>query len=117
MVKERGFTLLEVVFAIAMLGCILIPLVTTFINSGKEIVAARFKTEAINLARWKLATQRVKEYSNLIDQSRTSFFSPEFSNYDYQIDIIKLSPNLKEVITKVYYQQRLKAKLVTIIAK
>ncbi|GAB6099057.1 hypothetical protein JCM16358_09360 [Halanaerocella petrolearia] len=114
--SESGYVLLEVIVVIGILGSVLIPMLTYLIDSTEQIADTRLETETINLARWKLNLEQSRDFNQIQDTNRRSFASG-YADFKYQIEVDKLSSELKELISKVYYQGKLKAKLVTVISR
>ncbi|GAB6138837.1 type II secretion system protein [Halanaerobaculum tunisiense] len=114
--NKAGFSLLEVVFVIAIIGSVLLPLVSSLLASGQQVTEAQLETKAINLARWKLNEAVAQDFQEVTFIPVTSCPIDHFSEFEYEIEVNQLQPNLKEVVSKVYYQTDLKATLVTVIS-
>ncbi len=89
--SERGFTLLEVMIAVAVMGIALVTLLGSQSQSIAIATEARFETVAALLARQKMAEIRLSEYEEVTSSSGQ--FAGEFDQYSWQTEVEPITEN------------------------
>jgi general secretion pathway protein I len=90
--RPKGFTLLEVLVALAILA---IALISIFKLQGQTLrmsAKARFLTVAPHLAQAKLAEIETQDFDKIADGSGA--FSGEQSDYDWNVDVEEIPTDL-----------------------
>lgn len=106
---QRGFTLVEVLVAIALIGVALVPLMYAYTYSTRLTLETRRVTTANNLARHCLAQMTATvEYTGLdnADCSTTDGdFDPPYEEFHYQTDAERFTagsdPNLDLTVLRI----------------
>ena len=89
MVRSRsGFTLLEVMVSVTIIGIALVTLIGAQSQSISVATVSRFKTTASLLARQKMAELVLAGFGNL--QPDEGDFTQAFSDYHWQVEIREL---------------------------
>ena len=90
MVRSRaGFTLLEVMVSVTIIGIALVTLIGAQSQSISIATASRFETTASLLARQKMTELTLAGFDEL--QSDEGDFDEDFSDYHWKVDIRELS--------------------------
>ncbi|MFO7820406.1 MAG: prepilin-type N-terminal cleavage/methylation domain-containing protein [Halanaerobacter sp.] len=114
---EDGFSLVEVVIAIALIAVISTILLEFFTYSAQQLSTINHRIVANNLARLKLEEKLSSGYQHLNSSSFKEFSSQDYRDYQYSFSVNKLNPHLKEVVIRVKDSKRVRAKLITLITK
>jgi len=89
MVRSRaGFTLLEVMVSVTIIGIALVTLIGAQSQSISIATASRFETTASLLARQKMTELALAGFDDL--QSDEGNFAEDFSDYHWKVDIQEL---------------------------
>ena len=67
LIKEEGFSLIEVIAAVAMAGILVIPIFSLFTGSAAHIIISCQETEAATLAQEAMETLKGRGYAALKD--------------------------------------------------
>jgi prepilin-type N-terminal cleavage/methylation domain-containing protein len=113
--NEAGFTMIELLIAISILGVVLLPLTDMLIDNTSKVIEAKQMTIAINLARLKLEEQRVKAFEDISSIALTEMDEESFNNYRYSVEVNNIKTKVKKVVVKVYFKENIKAELLTFI--
>ncbi|OCL26927.1 hypothetical protein U472_05415 [Orenia metallireducens] len=113
--NEAGFTMIELLIAISILGVVLLPLTDMLIDNTSKVIEAKQMTIAINLARLKLEEQRVKAFEDISSRALTEMDEESFNNYKYSVEVNNIKTKVKKVVVKVYFKENIKAELLTFI--
>jgi len=84
-----GFTLLEVMIAVAIISISMVALMGSQAQSVSVADIARFQVTASLLAQKKLAELELVDFSTLV--SEEGMFDEPFANYQYQLEVNTLS--------------------------
>lgn len=114
---NQGFTLIEMIVGIALITVVLTLFLNLLLNSSQQIIIINHKLVSSNLARLKIEEILNQDIDNFMTTSYKKFLDPEYQNYWYRILITQSSNNLKKVIVKVKYKQKIWAKLITLKAE
>ncbi len=87
--KEAGFTLLEVMVAVAIIGMSFVSLLASQSQSVSIASISRFETVASMLAGQKLAKIQVEDFEQV--SSESGEFEDDFSNYRWQTEVNELT--------------------------
>ena len=82
--SPRGFTLIELVMTIVIAGVILIPLLMTFANVGKENPTLDNLNISLTLAESKMEAVLGKSYGNISSEAKTAV-GGNFADYYTQV--------------------------------
>lgn len=80
--NKHGFSLIEVMIAVLLLGLALAPAIDLFSKSGRISVSSWNETTALNLALSKLEEIKDKPFESVTDQNGTFSDNPD---YQYQV--------------------------------
>ena len=114
---EDAFSLIEVLIAITLITTILIFSLDFFIRSTRTLKFINQELVANNLARLKLEEVLGQDYGNLTSSSFQHFKGEEYKNYQYRILVYQLEPTVKKIIVVVKDLKKVRAKLITLMAK
>lgn len=82
----RGFTLVETLIAMVIMGVAFVGITHVILNATKSNIDIEVATEAVLLARDVMASTTAKDFDNVVDVGATSF-GGDFSDYSYQVDV------------------------------
>ncbi|HOV79813.1 MAG TPA: type II secretion system protein [Bacillota bacterium] len=82
--KNKGFTLLELMIAVLLLGIVLTPLLEIFSRSSRISADSWFETTALNLAQSKLEEVKDLPFDDVVCQSGVF---PENPEYAYELTV------------------------------
>lgn len=102
--NQRGFTLLEIMIAIVILGIALIPMAGMFTTAHLSLKQGSESTEALGLAQQIMEEQKAKylQESSLTGVTRTD--SPIRSDCQYAVEVLDESSRIKSVRVTIYYK-------------
>ena len=86
MISQKGFSLIELVLAIVIIGIVIIPTALRYQEAMHGSCQTKVLTIATGLAEDKMEESLGLGYSNVADESLTSFGSP-FDDYGYQVTV------------------------------
>ncbi len=86
---QGGFTLLEVMVAVAILAIVLVPLIGSQSQSVSLAGLSRFDTTASLLARQKMSELALADFDGLADGEGD--FAGDFSGYHWQVTVTDLT--------------------------
>jgi type II secretion system protein I len=101
--NQKGFTLLEVMFALALIGISLATLLTSQSQGLSLANEAKFYTTAAFLAQAKMAELEVADINNLASDSG-EFDQELFPDYSWEVEIDKTSNPILEKYSDHYKQ-------------
>lgn len=96
--KEAGFSLLEVMLAVLLLGIVLVPMLNLFTTSGRISASSWSEATALNLAQAKLEEMKDTPFDDVVGQSGTF---PDNPDYNYTISVAPDGddPSLLKIVT------------------
>ncbi|MDI6709699.1 MAG: type II secretion system protein [Thermoanaerobacterales bacterium] len=97
---RRGFTLIEVMLALVIIGVALIPVLNLFQTATGNVVTAQRETRATFLAQARLDEVKGLGYEAINNVSRTT--CPEDPDYEYAV-AVELQGVAKKIAVTVYY--------------
>ncbi|PID71813.1 MAG: hypothetical protein CSB34_05340 [Desulfobulbus propionicus] len=107
---NQGFTLLEVMIAVAVIAIALTTLLSSQSQSLSVVTEARFDAEAAMLARKKLTELRLEGFDELGDDN--GLFEERFAGYGWKTEVTELTEDainipevdglLKQVVLTIY---------------
>ena len=102
MKNEKGFTLIEVLVALGLLGIIAVAFLTGIATSSKAILIANERTIAESLARSQM------EYVKELDYNGATSYDPaqipaEHVGFSATIDVVELAAGLQEITVTIDY--------------
>lgn len=101
--REEGFTLLELMIAVLLLGLVLVPMLDLFSMSGKISTISWFELTAANLAQSKL--EEIKDLPfNSVTSNSGNFLDK--TDYSYEVTVIpdpEYPAYLKIITATVHY--------------
>ncbi|MCK8817485.1 type II secretion system GspH family protein [Natroniella sulfidigena] len=111
MSETEGFTVLELLIVIVVIGVLLIPVANTVASTTEKLATTSLITEAVGLAQLKLEEERKQEFEEL----KTTSYQPvdETGEYQYTVEVEQIEEGLKQVLIRVYWQDELKVELET----
>jgi len=108
---KKGFTLVEIIVAAALMLVFLSVGVVVFVNSSKLTKKAETLTIAQSLAQGKVEECLVKNFADISGETKTAF-SGEFNDYNYEVivvfvtgealDVAVPSSDYKKITVKVH---------------
>lgn len=122
---NSGYTLIEIILAIAILGLVLVPILTFMTNSSGIITHADVREKALLVAQQRMEYLKSQGFESLSDTdgfesvSTSSDYYPQFDTNKYPITNIeeKIEENtngIKDIIIRITWDDRttlLKSKL------
>ncbi len=84
-----GFTLLEVMVAVAIIAIAIVTLIGAQSQSVAIATNSKFEAAASLLAQWKVAELNLQDYSELTSSSGN--FGEDFPNFSWTIEVTELS--------------------------
>lgn len=115
---ESGYSLIEVLAAVAIIGIAVIPLMGLFSAGLYSTAEAYYSTIAVNLAQAKIDELRYGPYGQVISESRAAV-GADYPGFYRTVEVVDESPRLKRVTVTVDYQVKNRApkpaRLVTLI--
>jgi prepilin-type N-terminal cleavage/methylation domain-containing protein len=90
--KNRGFSLMEVLASMAIVGIALVAIMLAFSLGGREVVTRREELIALNVMRGKMEEIKCKKFSDVIDQSAVP--CTELPSCLYQVVTVPAGPPL-----------------------
>lgn len=90
--RTRGFTLVEAVITIAIMGVVLAPFSVLVVNVMRQNAYSQVQATAVSLAEGKMEDLTGTRFSLLVDAAATAFAVP-FDNYTYQIVVDYVNSN------------------------
>jgi len=103
-VKEKGFSLLELLLATVLLSIGLVGLVNSFSIGLSESTQAKEFAQAKNLLEEKLEDIRNLTFANVANETRAQV--PDFSDYEREVQVSAIQSGLKEVQIDVFWQAK-----------
>ncbi len=91
--RERGFTLLEVIAALAILMIFLVPILGAITSGLRNIEAVRNRSKALRLAQDKMAEIEALPFPE-VEEVKTGDFGRDLDGYRWEMEIIK-TPDLQ----------------------
>lgn len=82
--KRKGFSLVEMIIAMVVIGIAFYALISVFITVAPRNVNLEYLTKATHLAFEKMEETTVKPFTSIVSQSATSF-TGDFSQFQYQV--------------------------------
>lgn len=113
--KEEGYTLVELLVAIAILGIIMLTFSNFILNYQQKLFLLENKVVANNLARLKLEEFRGGGLNSQVFEQKNQFKEEKFSDYYYTVEKIDSKTELKEIKIRIYHFERELFKLATFI--
>jgi len=86
-----GFTLLEVMIAVAIIAIAVVTLLGAQSQSVSIAASAKFDTRASLLARWKMADLELQEFTGLVDDEGN--FGEDYPEYRWKLRVTDLGEN------------------------
>lgn len=114
--NERGFTLVEVMIALLIMGFALIPFLSALSKSRQATAVAKNDILAVNLAQGRIEEIKDLPYSIVNNMTGKDLFAG-VTGYTYQIGVVAESVYQKTVAVSVYYQGDCGERSVTLIAE
>lgn len=98
--NPRGFTFIEVLLALVIVGVAMIPVLTLFKTSTGHLVTGQRESRAVFLAQARLDQVKSCRYENVRDEPRTP--CPENDMFEYAVDV-EPQGQAKKITVTVYY--------------
>lgn len=107
MMRNKGFTLIEIIILIVMAGIILPVIVVPFVASVKDSEKPEMATTAMYLAHYKMEEFMKYNYNNaaLNPIALTAYANAPISNYQWQWEIVLVDNNFDTSGTDVGYKR------------
>lgn len=107
--KEKGISLLEIIFAIALIGIVMVPLISFFGKTTGYIKNINVKEKAVLLAKEKIEELKAADFT-LLEEEAEQYYCIEVDDYpefERTVEIISVSESaLKDVIVTIYWNSR-----------
>jgi prepilin-type N-terminal cleavage/methylation domain-containing protein len=100
MKNEKGFTLIEVLVALGLLGIIAVAFLTGIATSSKAILIANERTIAESLARSQMEYVKELDYATSYDPAP---IPAEHVGFSATIDVVELAAGLQEITVTIDY--------------
>ncbi|MBM7854505.1 prepilin-type N-terminal cleavage/methylation domain-containing protein [Desulfohalotomaculum tongense] len=111
LINPKGFTLLEVMTALAIITLVVVPLSEMFLHSKRGAVSNWRTIQAINMAQGILETVKAKDYSRVNSTVWQDIANaPSAENWSYRLEVTNESYNLKKVTVILRYPENGKQK-------
>ena len=91
--NEKGFTLIEVIIAMALLGIIAIAFLGGLATASKAIIIADERATAESLARSQMEYVKNQDYDGVNNPPQYTLLSDTPADYTIVIDAVRLDPN------------------------
>ena len=91
--NEKGFTLIEVIVAMALLGIIAIAFLGGLATASKAIIIADERATAESLARSQMEYVKNQDYDGVNNPPQYTLLSDTPADYTIVIDAVRLDPN------------------------
>ena len=91
--NERGFSLIEVIIALALLGIIAVAFLTALSTASKALFIADERTTAESLARSQMEYVKNQVYDDINNPPEYTLVSDISEGYDIDISAERLDPN------------------------
>ena len=106
MKSEKGFTFIEVVIALAIVGVIAVGFAGGLGTAAKGLLTADERETANNLAESQM--EYVKNLPYAMDYDPSPGILAEYDHYDADIDVAPLADgNIQKVVVSVHHQNKL----------
>lgn len=102
--SEKGYSLIEVLAAVALIGVVLIPLMTLFTAGLDSAADAYYRTVAINLAQAKVDELRAIPLSSVQSEPRAPVDPSDYPDFEREVLVEVQSADLKKVTVTVNYR-------------
>jgi prepilin-type N-terminal cleavage/methylation domain-containing protein len=89
--RPKGFTLIELMITIAILGIAVIPMMMVYLDTWQATIEAKRRNQAIMLARQQVNLLRGQTSYNNIPASATNSFNAPYNSFRYVISSSQLS--------------------------
>lgn len=96
--KEAGFSLLEVMLAVLLLGIVLAPMMNLFTISGRISASSWSEVIALNLAQAKLEEMKDTSFDGVVEQSGAFPDNPDY-NYTISVTLDGDDPSFLKIVT------------------
>ena len=91
--NEKGFTLIEVIIAMALLGIIAIAFLGALATASQAIIIADERATAESLARSQMEYVKNQDYDGVNNPPQYTLLSDTPADYTIVIDAVRLDPN------------------------
>ena len=91
--NEKGFTLIEVIIAMALLGIIAIVFLGALATASNAIIIADERATAESLARSQMEYVKNQDYDGVNNPPQYTLLSDTPADYTIVIDAVRLDPN------------------------
>ena len=91
--NEKGFTLIEVIIAMALLGIIAIAFLGALATASNAIIIADERATAESLARSQMEYVKNQDYDGVNNPPQYTLLSDTPADYTIVIDAVRLDPN------------------------
>lgn len=102
--EETGFTLIEIIAAVAIVGVALVPMLQSYVISWEASIQADRTATALMLGRWKTGQIKVESgYSNASSVSGNfgaDWQDELYEDYEYRVEVEEFSGSLPEFAGK-----------------
>ncbi len=88
---NRGFSLIEVVIIIVIIGAAFSGLTVVLSNTTTQNMNLDLATEAVFLAREKMSEVKAKNFADVVDVAPTNF-GGDFARYNFQVAVDYVNP-------------------------
>jgi prepilin-type N-terminal cleavage/methylation domain-containing protein len=82
---KKGFTLVEIIASVVVIGIIIYAVFSIFITSGFRSVNIEIYTVAQTLAEGKLEEMMARDFTTRVTTGETSFPAGDLGNYSYEV--------------------------------
>lgn len=113
--NEEGYTLVELLVAIAILGIIMLTFSNFILNYQQKLFLLENKVVANNLARLKLEEFRDSGLNNQVVGQKNHFKAERFSDYSYTLEKRDSKASLKKIEIRIYHFENELFRLVTFL--
>ena len=87
-----GFSILEVVFVIVIIGVFFSGLAVVLSNTTMGNMDLDFGTTAVFLARETMAETKAKSFAGIVDVATTAYVDSDFSEYSHEVAVDYVDP-------------------------
>jgi len=105
--NNQGFTLIEIVVAIAVVAIIGVAFFAFFANSARLIKESNIREKALMIAQQEMEIAKAKQFSNIISNSDELYSSEEgFPDYTADRIVNNINSSLKEIKIIVNWENK-----------
>jgi len=115
--NQRGFTLLEIMIALVILGIALIPMAGMYTTAHFSLKQGSEATEALGLAQQIMEEQKAKYLQKSQIETVPRIISPVRSDCQYAVEVTEESSKVTRIKVTVYYQVKGQERTLSLVTR